>query len=238
VSPPELPDDGGQAPPDALAGAREIPRYGTGYGRYVGLLALLILVLITINTVLTKPNGATGITPGRQLPPFAVPLATGSLNGDANVATPTDLGAAGHRPACSVRGPQILNLCELYERGPVVLVLFVDSGSCPAILGDLQSLAPSFPGVSFAGVAIKGDRAGLRALIRKRGLTMPIGIDRDGALAALYKDASCPQVTFGYPGGRAQSRALLVRPSLQQLRARVQQLVVATRASGGGGATG
>ena len=45
------------------------------YGRYVGLFGLIIVGLITLNTALTKPNGASGIEPGHRLPPFAVPLA-------------------------------------------------------------------------------------------------------------------------------------------------------------------
>ena len=212
------------------------PAAGPRYGRYVGLLALLIVVLITVNTIVTKPNGARGIEPGGAVAPFAVPLALGTLNGDSNVATRPDQGTAGRVPACEVRGPQILNICQLYERGPVVLALFVDGGSCPAILSDLQSLAPSFPGVQFAGVAIKGSRGPLRALVRSRGLTMPIGIDRDGALAGLYRVASCPQVTFAYPGGVVQSRALLARPALATLRARVSALVAASRARGWRGA--
>jgi hypothetical protein len=198
----------------------------------VGLLGVLIIVLLALNTALSKPHGASGIDPGRQLPPFAVPLASGSLSGDANVATRAGEGAAGHKPACAVRGPQVLNVCQLYEAGPVVLALFVNGGSCPAILSDLQALAPSFPGVRFAGVALGGDRAALRALIRRRGLTVPIGIDRDGALAALFRDASCPQVTFAYPGGVVQSKALLTRPSLRELRARVSRLVADSRARG------
>ncbi|MGA2319565.1 MAG: hypothetical protein ABSG95_02325 [Solirubrobacteraceae bacterium] len=202
------------------------------YGRYVGVLGLLVLVLITINTALTKPNGATGVPPGQSLPPFAVPLALGSLNGDANVATRSGEGAAGRIAACSVRGPQILNVCELYERGPVVLALFVNAASCVGILGDLQALAPSFPGVQFAAVAIKGDRAALRRTIRSRELRLPVGIDSDGALATLYKVASCPQVTFAYPGGVVQGAALLRRPGLGALRARVGELVAAARARG------
>ncbi|MFI4984429.1 MAG: TlpA family protein disulfide reductase [Solirubrobacterales bacterium] len=202
------------------------------YGRYVGLLALLILVLITVNTIVTKPNGDKGIELGHSLPPFAVPLALGDLVGDADVATSADQGARGRVPACQERGPQILNVCQLYERGPVVLALFVDSGSCSAIVSDLQALAPSFPGVQFAAVAIKGERAQLRRLVRTRGLSLPVGIDRDGALAALYKVASCPQVTFAYPGGLVQSRALLSRPAPATLRARVAELVAASRARG------
>jgi hypothetical protein len=225
-------------PPEAFqeAAARSGPRYGYGYGRYMAVLALLVIVLLALNTALSKPSGASGVEPGRPMPPFAVPLATGNLSGDANVATRPNEGAAGRAPACAVRRPDVLNVCQLYEAGPVVLALFVNGGSCPAILGDLQAIAPSFPGVRFAGVALGGDRAGLRNLIRTRGLSIPIGIDHDGALAALYKDASCPQVTFAYPGGVVQSRALLTRPSQPELRARVSGLVAAARARGWAGA--
>ena len=93
----------------------------------------------------------TGIAPGHMLPPFAVPLALGSLQGDANIATHADQGAAGKVPACTVRGPQVLNVCELYEQGPVVLALFVDGGSCPAVLGDMQTLARVVPGRALRG---------------------------------------------------------------------------------------
>jgi hypothetical protein len=208
-------------------------QFGQRYGSYAAVLGLLILVLVAINTALNKPTGVAGVEPGRALPPFAVPLALGDVSGDANVATRADDGAAGKRPACSVRGAGILNVCELYERGPVVLVLFVDQGSCPGILTDLQALAPSFPGVQFAAVAIKGDRGSLRKLVRSRGLaSMSVGIDNDGVLASLYRVASCPQVTFAYPGGVVQSRALLTRPPLATLRARVEELVTGARARG------
>jgi hypothetical protein len=206
-------------------------RPGRRYGRWVGVLALVILALITLNTVLTKPIGATGIAPGAQLPPFAVPLATGDLQGAANVATHADDGAA-KRPACLVRGPRILNLCQLYEGGPVVLALFIDEGACPRILAEMQALVPAFPGVRFAAVSIKGDRGDLRTLVRKRGLSFPVGIDEEGTLVALYKVASCPQVTFAYPGGVAQGRAFLLTPSLAKLRARVNVLVAGARARG------
>ena len=207
---------------------RRTPRYGG----YVGVLVVLILVLITINTVVTKPNGVKGLAPGEQMPPFAVPLALGSLTGDADTARHADEGAAGRVAACQERGPQILNVCELYEGAPVVLALFVDGGSCPAVLGDMQALSASFAGVRFAAVAIKNSRSQIRKLIRSRALTLPVGLDNDGALAALYKVATCPQVTFAYPGGEVQSRALLSRPARATLRRRVAALVAASRARG------
>lgn len=203
------------------------------YGRYVGLLAVLIVVLITINLALTKPRGVKGIEPGRRIPPFAAPLASGTVNGDVNVATQANQGSAGKTPACAVRGQGVLNACALYERGPVVLALFVDAGSCPAILTEMQALAREFPGVSFAGVAIKGERAALRRLIRVDDLTnVSIGFDRDGVLAALYDVVSCPQVTFVLPGGVVQSPALLSRPPIATLRSRVRGLVATAAASG------
>lgn len=208
------------------------------YGRYVGLFALLLLVLITVNTIVTKPNGAKGVAAGASVPPFAVPLVTGHLIGNADVATRPNQGAEGNVPACQERGGEILNICELYERGPVVLALFIYEGSCESVLGDMQALAPSFPGVQFAGVAIKGDRGALRSLVRRSGLGFPVGLDEEGILARLYKLASCPQITFMLPGGVVQSAALLNRPSRATLRGRVAALVAAARARGWRGAQG
>jgi hypothetical protein len=218
------------SPPETTPGSR--------YGRYVVFLGLVILVLLAVNTAVNKPSGIRGVEPGHRLPPFAVPLASGELQGAADVATHANEGQAGRVPACSERGAQILNVCELYERGPVVLALFVESGSCPDVLSDLQALAPSFPGVQIAAVAIKGNRSSVRKLVNTRHLSLPVGIDFEGALATVYKVVSCPQVTFAYPGGLVQSRALLARPSRATLRARLNALVAAARARGWrGGAT-
>jgi hypothetical protein len=205
---------------------------GPRYGRYVGILALVILVLITLNTILTKSNGSKGIEPGHALAAFAVPLVLGKLVGDADIATRAHEGARGNVPACQERGPEILNICQLYERGPVVLAIFVNGGSCAAVLSDLQALAPQFAGVQFAAVALRGDRRGLRAMVLTRGLTYPVGVDRDGSLLALYKVASCPQLTLAYPGGVVQSAALLRRPPIATLRERIAELVAASRARG------
>lgn len=216
--------------PSEPSGSR--PRTTPRYGGIVGVVALVILVLITINTIVTKPNGVKGLGPGEQLPPFAVPLALGSLSGDADTARHAHEGSAGRVPACQERGSRILNVCQLYERAPLMLALFVDGGSCPDVLSDMQALAPSFPGVHFAAVAIKGERAKVRKLIHSRGLTLPVGLDSDGALAALYKVATCPQLTFAYPGGEVQGKAILTRPSRAALRVRLSQLLAGARARG------
>jgi hypothetical protein len=223
---PEQPREDG---PDPSAPAVRTP----SYGRYVALLAIVILILITINTISTKPNGDAGVAPGATVPPFAVPLATGNLPGDADVATHAHEGGAGNIAACQERGIEILNICQLYEQGPVVLALFVDSGSCPAVLSDMQELLTAYPRVRFAAVAIKGGTGGVRKLVRSRHLTFPVGLDRDGALAALYKIASCPQLSFIQRGGATQGSALLARPSPETLRARVAALSATVKSPAG-----
>jgi len=238
VSPPEEPFPGAAASGPLGEGAdgagvrapeRAAPPVRRRRG-YVGGLGLLILVLIALNAALRGPHGASGVAPGQPMPPFAAPLVLGQMQGDADIAAHADQGAAGRVPACQERGAQILNICELYEQGPVVLAMFVDGGSCPQVLEEMQRLVPAFPQVRFAAVSIGGDRASLRSLVRSQALSFPVGIDRDGAVAGLYKVASCPQVSFAYPGGTVQSAALVSRPTPAALRLRVQQLLDDSRA--------
>jgi len=219
------------SPADAHSAEDAARAVGPKYGRYAGLLAVVLLALVTLNTIVTKPNGLDGIPPGERAPPFAAPLAMSSLVGDADVATRPDEGGAGRVPACRLRGPRILNICVLYEHNPVVFALFIESSSCTGVLGEMQSLQAAFPTVRFAAVAMRPERSALRGLVQRLGLTFPVGVDRDGALAALYKVATCTQVTFIEPGGTVESRALVGTPSSATLHSRVAELVAAgTRA--------
>ena len=205
---------------------------GTRYGRYMGVFAALALVGIVAVTLFGSSPDVKGIAPGGRIPPFAAPLALGSLPGDVNVATRLEQGQAGNRPACSVRGAQVLNVCQLYEQGPLVLALFLDAGSCEAVLPELQTLSGEFPQVRFAAVAVKGETGAVRRLIRSDRLTFPVGLDRDGILVESYRLATCPQISFVYPGGVVQSSALLSTPPPQLLRARVLALLADARARG------
>lgn len=233
---PERADPPGAAPQPGSPGQSDLqpagrPLQGNKYGRYVAILGVLFLIGVTVNTLLTKPNGATGVLPGAKVPPFAAPLVLSKEEeGKVDTALHANEGMRGKVPACQLRGEGILNICELYERGPVVLALFFDEGSCPDVLSEMQKLAPSFPNVSFAAVALKSRRPAIRELMRKKGLTLPVGFDIEGNLAPFYKIASCPQVSFIYPGGVVQSKALLDQPTPAQLRARVEALVAASRA--------
>ena len=119
-----------------------------------------------------------------RIPPFAAPLALGSLAGDVNVATRPNRGRPG-TAACTVRGAQVLNVCQLYEQGPLALALFVDAGSCAAVLRDMQALAASFRRALCRGRGQGRNGCGQAARACAR-LTFPVGLDRDGILVGLY----------------------------------------------------
>jgi hypothetical protein len=204
----------------------------SGYGRYVALFGVLLVVVFALHTAFSSHKSAGGLKVGEQIPPFAAPLAIGGPAGEVNVATRYKEGAAGKRPACTVRGPGILNVCQLYEHRPLVLALFFSAGSCPRVLDDLQQLSKLYPRVAFAAVAVKENASSVARIVRSKHLTIPVGVDTDGRLGGLYTMVSCPQITFVRPGGTLQSPPLLSRASLDTLRTRVQLLVASSHALG------
>lgn len=170
---------------------------------------LAILAYITWNTLSTTGTSSTGLPAGTHLPPFAAPLVTSDLVGDANVARAPDGGAAGAKPACAVTDPRALNSCTLARRGPVVLAFFTDGAErCTAALDAMQRIASRHPDVGFAGVAIRGDRDDLRKTLREHGWRFPVAQDRDGAVANIYGVAICPTVVLAYRGGVVLRTAL------------------------------
>jgi hypothetical protein len=190
-------------------------------GAIAGVFAILVLAYISLNSLRTEGPGARGVPAGERLPAFAVPLALSDLEGRANVTG----------RACDVRGPRVLNVCELAEQGPVVLAFLAEPVErCSHQVDLLDRVRPGFPGVRFAAVAIRGDRAPLRERIRERGWRLPVGHDEDGDVANAYAVAVCPTITFAARGGevRSTSYGMLGEP---ELRARIRALVRPPRAS-------
>jgi AhpC/TSA family len=179
------------------------PARTSRFGWVVGIIFVAWIVYITINTLRTDSPGSRGVPDGHPLPPFAMPLALSDLEGDSNIATRRNQGGAGKLPACSVRGPRILNSCQLAERGPVALAFYASRAgkACRTQLDVVERVRRDFPGVQFAAVAIRGNRGDLKSLIRESGLRYPVGYDHDGQVANLYRVAGCPTMTFAYPGG-------------------------------------
>jgi hypothetical protein len=198
-------------------------------GWLVGVVGVVVLAYITLNTLRTESVGSRGPAVGERMPPFAMPLAASRSDADANIATRPDSGPEGSRPACTVRGPEILNACELADRGPVVLAfLATRSRRCAEQVDVLDALAPRHPDVRFAAVSVRGDHEQLRRTVRERGWELPVGYDHDGAVANVYGVAICPTVTFARRGGEVAGTALEFLDE-RALAARVEALEAGRR---------
>jgi hypothetical protein len=172
------------------------------YGWFAAAAALALIVYVSLNTLRSDHVSSRGPKPDSRVPPFAAPLALGDVSGDVNVARKAGEGEAGNRPACSVRGPGILNSCQLAERGPFVLAFLATRGTkCTRQLDVLERARAAHPDVQIAAVAIRGDRGDLRALVRSHGWRFPVAYDHDGILANLLGVAVCPLIVYALPGG-------------------------------------
>jgi hypothetical protein len=209
------------------------------YAWLVGVAAVLVAAFLVVGSTRPAGPGAQGIQSGAALPPFAVVLATADVECDsdddpcdANVAAEAGQGEAGRRPACDVRGPTVLNLCELTERGPLLLGLMATrSESCMASFDRFASLPRRHRGLRVALVSIRGDLGDLRDIVRARRWRFPVGWDRDGVLASIYGVATCPYAVAARWRGRAES-TLLGELSPEELDRAAARVVAVSRAAG------
>jgi hypothetical protein len=174
-----------EAPPPAR------PPGASRYTWFLGVVAVLLLAVVTINTFSTEGVQSGGPERDDELVLFAVPLADAPSRPDEDAQIDQD-------KVCSVRGAGILNLCEIQERGPLVLALFpADASRCRSVLAQFQRVSARVPRVSFVAVGSGGDRDDLRG-----AWSFPVGWDKDRAVASIYGLVGCPQVTFVRADGR------------------------------------
>jgi hypothetical protein len=213
------------------------------YSIVVGLLFVVIVAIALINGV-PGGGGTLGLDeqPARwALPEFAVPDAAGKLEGDANVAQddcsssalpcPED---ARRTPACQVRTPGAVRVCDLFARPSVISFWFSKGGDCVDQQDVVSQVYSRYRGrVNFLSLDIRDDRGAVRELIRRRGWEMPVGYDRDGAVASLYRVGGCPTFAYAYPGGTLES-AGIGDLSEAELSDRVERLLRASDAAEAG----
>ena len=214
-----------------------VPR--SRYAWVVGIAAVLVAGYLAIDAARPAGPGAAGLPAGERLPPFAVPLAASDIvcdsdddPCDANVAREPDQGAAGSRPACEVRGPTVLNVCALTERGPLVLGLMATrESSCAGAFDGLAGLQRRHRGLQVAVVSIRGGLDDLRAVVRARRWGFPVGWDRDGALASVYGVVTCPYVAVARWHGRVEATLTGSAPAAE-LERHVAAAIAASRRAG------
>jgi hypothetical protein len=212
------------------------------YSIVVGLLFLAVIAVATINTIGGGGGGETlGLDrlPARwPLPEFAVPAGAGRLEGDANVAQddcetsslpcPED---SQRTPACRIDAAGAIRVCDLFDRPLVISFWFSRGSGCVDQQDVVERVHRRYRGrVGFLSLDIRDDRDTLRDLIRRRGWTMPVGYDRDGAVAGLYGVGGCPTFAYVYPGGTLQS-AGIGDLDAAQLAQRIERLLAATEAA-------
>ena len=208
------------------------------YSIFVGLLFVAIVAIALINGVPGDGGGTLGLDeqpPRWPLPEFAVPVAVGELEGDANVAQddcatggvpcPTD---ARRTPACRVSTPDAIRICDFFDKPLVISFWFSKGGDCV----DQQDVVSRVHSryrerVNFFSLDIRDDRDSVRELIKQRGWEMPVGYDRDGAVASLYRVGGCPTFAYVYPGGTLQD-AGIGNLSESELSGRVERLLRAS----------
>jgi AhpC/TSA family len=214
------------------------------YSIVVGLIFLAVIVVASLNML---GGGGEGETLGLDhlpdrwpLPEFAVPEAAApKLEGDANVAQ-DDCESSGipcppdsqRMPACRVDLKEAIRVCDFFDR-PLVISFWFSKGSSQCVEQQdlVERVYRRYRGqVGFLSLNIRDDRDPLRELISQREWTMPVGYDRDGAVASLYGIGLCPTFAYVYPGGTLQS-ASIGELSERQLADRVDQLLEATAAA-------
>jgi hypothetical protein len=212
------------------------------YSIFVGLIFLAVIVVATVSTITGGGGGKTlGLDrlPARwPLPEFAVPEGAGELEGDANLAQddceassiPCPEGSR-RTPACRIDPAGAIRICDLFDRPLVISFWFSKGNGCASQQDVVERLYRRYRGrVGFLSLDIRDDRQTLRDLIGQRGWTMPVGYDRDGAVATLYGVGGCPTFAYAYPGGTLQG-ASIGELSAPQLGERVDRLLAATRAA-------
>jgi hypothetical protein len=209
------------------------------YSIAVGLIFFAVVVIAILHRT-GDGSGTLGLDSQPRhwpLPEFAVPLATSSLEGDANVAQddcetsqlpcPPD---ARRTPACRVHVRGAFPVCDLFDR-PSVISFLTTGSDCIVQQDVVNQVFERYRGrVAFLSVDLGDDRESVRELIRQRRWRMPVGLDRDGAVGALYRVGVCPTLAYAYPGGTLQS-ASVGELTEAQLSDRIGMLLRATRAA-------
>jgi peroxiredoxin len=202
---------------------REGPqRPSSAYSWVVGIVFLIAVAVAGVNLLRSGGPGALGPKRGAQLPVFAAPLATGPLDGDANVKTKKS--QPGNTYACDVNAPGAVNVCTLRSKPIVMTFMFTRFANCTPQMDRVQQVQAQFPQVNFLGVIIRESKKSAAALVREHGWTFPIVFDRDGEVSNIYGIGGCPTTVFAAKGGRVRATRL-GELSVAQLRAAIGGLV-------------
>jgi thiol-disulfide isomerase/thioredoxin len=226
--------------PSTVSGRRTLGRVqgpGSRYSIAVGLFIAALIIFALFQSLGSQSGfGLSDESTDLPLSEFAVPVATGPVEGDANIAQddcetselpcPSD---EQRTPACEVQGAEIIRVCDYFDRPLVLSFWLTQSGGCVSQQDVVSQLAERYRGrVGFLSIDIQDSREEVRDLVRERGWRMPVGHDRDGAVASIYQVGACPTFVYAYPGGLLQD-ASFGELDAAELDARVSRLLAESR---------
>ncbi|MGK2932483.1 MAG: TlpA family protein disulfide reductase [Solirubrobacterales bacterium] len=188
--------------------------------RGVGIAVVLILVVIAFFALRGKESGTVGIGSvgiGEKVAPFAVPVASSDLDGDANIDP---------EKACEVDLPHVIRICDYFGK-PLVMSFWFTKGvsGCDDQQDVFDELEDRYKGrVGLLSINVRDDRDKVRGIISEHGWKVPVGYDRDGAVSNIYKVGLCPTFLFIKPGGILKNAEIGTK-TLPELEAQVRSLL-------------
>jgi hypothetical protein len=196
------------------------PGYVVAIGILFTAIAVVAGLFALVGPLSTQESGSVGIGSvgiGEKVKPFAVPIATSDLEGDANIDP---------EQACSVPGDDVLRICDYFKRPLVISFWFTKGASeCVDEQDVFDLVAARFEDrAGFVSINVRDSRDRVRELISDREWTVTVGHDTDGAVSNIYRVGGCPTFLFVKPGG-VLVRAEIGETSEPELAAQVRSLI-------------
>jgi hypothetical protein len=200
-------DETDPEPDDPRRRKQQVPEAARPGGRYMWVVGVAALILIGVALLHQLGSGSgtflRGPQVGRQLPEFAAPLVDGP-DKDANV-VPRANRSSKVKPACDVRLPGALNICDEWNKPIVLSFLFLRGADCEPQFDRLERVHRQFGDrVTVIGVFFERNRGRVRDVVEKHHWTFPLVVDRDGAVTNLYAVGGCPTTVFAGAGGKVR----------------------------------
>lgn len=240
------PEQGSANKPPIGLGTRGTIVSTAKYSRFVGIAFVVVAIIAGINAITADPGEVLGTAEtgeGGPLPEFAVPLAVGELEGDANIAQDDcEIGRNPcpedrvRKPACEIDpSPDLIRVCDLFDKPLLISFWFTRGADCLPAQRSIERLADKFDGrVNFLSINVRDDRERVREIVREESFDIPVGYDADGALSNIYLVSGCPAVALAYPGGILHKGLLGDAVTPANLEREIRGLIEESRARAAG----
>jgi len=179
------------------------PRRRGRYTWVVGVAAVILIAVVSLNTLDDPGEANRGLPVGSAIPRFAAPDARAGPDFDANINQSRSDPAPGNTPACEVHVPGAVRSCDFTSK-PLVITFIVPTDACEDFVDRVERLRPRFPKVNFLLVVSAKPKVA-KAVVEDRGWRQPAVADRSGAVLTRYRFGLCPNVVFAYRGGRVRA---------------------------------